>query len=249
MIGMSAEIRDVACRLFTRCFGIALNERTPLLAAAIAGRREALRSNKVPKDTVRLGPDPGRSSATTSWARSRSRRKRPARTRTRSWAGCSVMRLPINLDPKRRVVPPLCGATEILDGFAQLMSNDSRASALLIYAQPPTPGRRTGKRRTIAEVAAAAVRAGHILVLVIPSRAGCAGTPRPRPGWPTSSRERAPPRARPHEAPQARADDRRARGADRARRVPSRRSSGTRGRSSGTRERPTRTSRPRRGRP
>ena len=168
VIGMSAEIRDVACRLFTRCFGIALNERTPLLAAAIAGRREALRSNKVPKDTfdwgliqVVLGDDVPGSLAVAP--------KAPGSDEDKILGWLQVMRLPINLDPKRRMVPPLCGATEILDGFAQLMANDS-LSALLIYAQPPTPGRRMGKRRTIAEVAAAAVRAGHIPVLVIPSR-------------------------------------------------------------------------------
>lgn len=175
VIGMSAEIRDVACRLFTRRLGTALVDRTPLLAAAIAGRRAALRSNRVPRDSfdwgliqVVLGDDVPGSLAVAPGA--------PDSDEDKILRWLRAMSLPIDLDPARRVVPPLCGATDVLDGFAQLMANDS-LSALVIHAQPPAPGLRMGKRRAIAEIAAAAVRAGHIPVLVMPSKAR---------GYPTS---------------------------------------------------------------
>lgn len=176
VIGMSAEIRDVACRLFTRRLGAALVDRTPLLSAAIAGRRAALRSNKVPIDTfdwgliqIVLGDDIPGDLAVAPGA--------PDSDEDKILRWLRAMSLPIDLDPARRVVPPLCGATEVLDGFAQLMTNPS-LSALLLYAQPPKPGLRMGKRRAIAEVAAAAVRNGHIPVLVMPSKAR---------GYPTSA--------------------------------------------------------------
>jgi hypothetical protein len=169
VIGMSAEIRDVACRLFTRRLGTALVDRTPLLAAALAGRRAALRSNKVPRDSfdwgliqIVLGDDVPGSLAVAPFA--------PDSDEDKILRWLRAMSLPIDLDPARRVVPPLCGATEVLDGFAQLMANPS-LSALLLHAQPPAPGRRMGKRRAVAEVAAAAVRAGHLPVLVMPSKA------------------------------------------------------------------------------
>ncbi|HWO23986.1 MAG TPA: CHAT domain-containing protein [Kofleriaceae bacterium] len=169
VFGMSAEIRDVACRLFTRRLGTALVDRTPLLGAAIAGRRAALRSTNLPVDSfdwgliqIVLGEDIDGALAVAPSA--------PDSDEVKILRWLRAMSLPIDLDPARRVVPPLCGATEVLDGFARLMTNDS-LSALLLLAQPPEQDRRMGKRRAIAEVAAAAVRAGHVPVMVLPSKA------------------------------------------------------------------------------
>jgi CHAT domain len=169
VFGMSAEIRDVACRLFTRRLGTALVDRTPLLGAAIAGRRAALRSTNLPVDSfdwgliqIVLGDDIDGALAVAPSA--------PDSDEVKILRWLRAMNLPIDLDPARRVVPPLCGATEVLDGFSRLMTNDS-LSVLLLHAQPPAQGRRMGKRRAIAEVAAAAVRAGHVPVMVLPSKA------------------------------------------------------------------------------
>src|SRR5262249_32470524 len=59
-----------------------------------------------------------------------------------------------------------------------LMSSESHAS-LLLYAQPPER-RRLGKRRAFAEIAAAAIRSGHIPVIVMPTKAS---------GYPTDTRK------------------------------------------------------------
>lgn len=170
VIGMSAEIRDDACRLFTRRLGAAIIDRSPLLAAAIAGRRAALRSTDLPQTSfdwgmiqIIIGDDVPSGLAVKACS--------PDSDEAKVLDWLTLAGLPIDLDPAERKMPPLCGATEVLAGFSKLMRSKTLA-ALVLHAQPPSPELRVGKRRAFAEVAAAAIRAGHIPVLVMPSRGG-----------------------------------------------------------------------------
>ena len=174
VVGMAAEIRDLACRLFTRRLGGAVVDRTPLLAAAVAGRSAALRSAALPADAfdwgliqLVIGDDIDATLAV--------RACLPDSDEDLVMRWLSAASLPIDLDPARRMVPPLCGATEVLDGFNRLMTPDEPGrhnplSVLLLYALPPGKDRKVGKRRAFAEVAAAAIRAGHLPVVVLPKK-------------------------------------------------------------------------------
>jgi hypothetical protein len=176
VVGMAAEIRDLACRLFTRRLGGAVVDRTPLLAAAVAGRSAALRSTQLPADAfdwgliqVVLGDDVDSSLGVGACL--------PDSDEDKVLRWLTSAALPIDLDPTRRAVPPLCGATEVLDGFTRLVSpgephRPNSYAALLLHAQPPRAGLKVGKRRAFAEVAAAAIRAGHLPVTVMPSKSG-----------------------------------------------------------------------------
>ncbi len=182
VVGMAAEIRDLACRLFTRRLGAAVVERTPLLAAAVAGRRAALRSPQLPDDAfdwgliqMVIGDDIDATIAV--------RACLPDSDEEKVMGWLAAASLPIDLDPARQVHPPLCGATDVLDGLHRLMLAPSPGrinplAGLFLLAHPPREGARVGKRRAFAEVAAAAIRAGHLPVIVLPSRGK--GYPRTR---------------------------------------------------------------------
>jgi hypothetical protein len=176
VVGMAAEIRDLACRLFTRRLGHAVVDRVPLLAAAAAGRSAALRSPQLPEDAfdwgliqLVMGDDIDTALAVSACA--------PDSDEAKVVAWLAHASLPIDLDPTKRSVPPLCGANEALDAFYRLMAPDEPGKpnplgALLLHAMPPKAGLKVGKRRAFAEVAAAAIRAGHIPVIVMPTKAG-----------------------------------------------------------------------------
>lgn len=179
VVAMSAEIRDVACRLFTRRMGRAAIDREPLLAAAIAGRRLTLREpdlvtsfdwgmiqvllrSDVDGDIAVDKCEPGSDEALVlNWLR--------------------LAGLPLDVDSSQRNFAPLCAATDVISGFWKLMSNQSQA-AMVIQAYPQLkPGTnrllRVGKRRAFAEIVAAAIRAGHVPVVVMPNRTRYPTTP------------------------------------------------------------------------
>ena len=137
VVGMSAEIRDLACRLFTRRLGTAIVDRTPLLAAAVAGRRAALRSAQLSVDSfdwgmiqLVIGTDVDAMLGVQTCQPDSDEDK------VLRWLRSSG--LPIDLDPRTRRHPPLCGATEVIEGFAELMSSQTLA-ALVLHARPPKP--------------------------------------------------------------------------------------------------------------
>jgi hypothetical protein len=172
VIGMAAEIRDQACRLFARGLGTAITDRSPVLFAAVQGRRAALRSPELPADALDwglvqlvLGHDVDAGLAVVPAS--------PGSEEQLVMDWLAGAALPIDLSSGERTWPPLCGGAEMVDTFYRLMSGAH--AALVLVARPPREGVRVGKRRAMAELAAAAIRAGHLPVLLMPTQ---------RSGWP-----------------------------------------------------------------
>lgn len=164
VIGMAAEISDLGCRLFTRRFGEAMVERRPLLVAAALGRAAALRATQMPDNAfdwgliqLALGDDVDAALAVAAPA--------PDSDDLKMMSWLRKAELPIDLGGGDRVYPPLCATTDVLEGFYQLVRNPNR-SVLALVAYPPRPLVRVGLSRACAEVAALAIRAGHVPVLV-----------------------------------------------------------------------------------
>lgn len=174
VIGTAAAIRDQACRLFTRGLGEAIAVRTPLLAAASRGRRAALRSRDLPTGSfdwglvqVVLGHDVD-GGLVAAPAAPESDEARVAR-----WLAGSGLEIDLPASGKRSY-PPLCGGTEAIEAFYRLLAGPH--AALVLIARPPREGIKVGKRRLLSELAAIAIRAGHVPVTLIASQV--AGPPR-----------------------------------------------------------------------
>ena len=176
VIGMSAEIGDLACRLFTRKLGAAVVGGAPLLVAAARGRRAALRHPEVPHDSfdwglinVVIGADqvvpievpPVEADETARGVMQRIDR----------------YSLAIDRRAEARTIPPFCGRAEVVAAFYEMMAGRGQAVMCLMANQPASPDHKVGKRRTLNELAAVALRAGWIPVMVIPRREG-QGMPR-----------------------------------------------------------------------
>lgn len=168
VVGTGAAVRDRACRLFTRGLGDAIAARTPLLAAAARGRRSALRAPEAGVDTydwalvqTLLGHDvePGLCA-----------RPAPADSEQAlvlGWLKGSGLELDLP-GAARRTYPPLCGGTDAIEAFYRLLAGPHAVLALV--ARPPREGARVGKRRLLSELAAIAIRAGHLPVLMMAAR-------------------------------------------------------------------------------
>ncbi len=176
VVGMAAEISDLACRLFTRRLGVAVSGGMPLVIAAARGRRAALRDPDMPKDSfdwglinLVMGDDvPSEIQVP------------PADTSVevrRIVDRLDGYSLPIDRDLQTRRLPPFVGRSDVIAAFYELLSGRG-APVLCLLAYPPDPQNKVGKRRTMAELAAIAIRAGHVPVVVMPRAGSERGMPR-----------------------------------------------------------------------
>ena len=175
VVGMAAEVSDLACRIFTRRLGAALIGGVPLALAAAQGRRAALRDPSMPADVfdwglvnLIMGRDVDASIAVPAIDPTSSAGKLIDRVRGYS--------LPIDVDPVVRRQPPFVGRADVIAGFYELIAGRGPA-VMCLFALPPSTTLKVGKRRTVAELAALALRAGHIPVVVMPKRSA-KGVPR-----------------------------------------------------------------------
>lgn len=175
-IGMAADVSDLASRLFTRRLGMALADGTPWLIATAQGRRAALRALALVEtadwalvQTV-LRTDVASHLALAVPAADAAD---PIVNRIRGYS------LPVNhdVDPLVRRVPPLVGRHDVLTAGFDLLAGRGPA-VLCLLAYPPKKQHKVGKRRVMAELAALALRAGHIPVMVMPKIGSPAGVPR-----------------------------------------------------------------------
>jgi hypothetical protein len=160
VVAMAGEISDRACRLFTRAFGAALLEGTPLNIATALGRREALihdpnpagspdwafptlfispavRTDYVPVHTDELDQDPA--VVRERWIRDR---------------------YSLHTDPV------FCGREEFFAAYYNLFR--SKKKALLIWTRDRS--QRLGRTRLLEELTAQAIRDGHVPCLYSPSK-------------------------------------------------------------------------------
>ena len=166
VVGTGAAVRDQACRRVTRGLGDAIAGRAPILIAAATGRRIALAGDgaagfdwalvqtlfgdDMPPDLGARPAPPGSDQAL-----------------MRGWLAGSKLELDLP-DAPHRTYPPLCGAVEAIERFYELLHGPHAALALI--ARPPREGARVGKRRVLSELAAIAIRGGHVPVTLIASR-------------------------------------------------------------------------------
>jgi len=162
VVGMGGRVADSACRLFTRFFGEALVRGDPLVAAVARGRRAAF-----------LDGTP----ATADWAF-------PALFLAPEIDSVysPAKRLPGKPDPCQALAlriqaygvpkyPVFCSRHEFFERYEQLFRPGTRPT-LPIFTKDNAPG--LGRHRLLQELAAQALRDGHVPVLVSSKE----------PGWP-----------------------------------------------------------------
>lgn len=176
VVGMAAEVSDLACRLFARQLGAALVDGVPLAIAAARGRGAALRDPAMPAGNLdwglvnlMLGEDISAELAVPAVTKDSSADRLLGRMAAYS--------LPIDTDRLMRRLPPFVGRADVFAAFHELLAGRGPA-ALCLLACPPRKQHKVGKRRTMAELAAAALRAGHIPVVAMPRIGSKQGVPR-----------------------------------------------------------------------
>lgn len=178
VIGMSAEIGDLACRLFTRKFGAGVVGGTPLVVAAARGRRAALRDPEMPADSfdwglinVVIGADL-RAEAIEIPTADGDPIAQGILQRIERYS------LAVDRRSDSRTLPPFCGRSDVVAAFYELMAGRGQPVLCLRSQQPSSPDNKVGKRRTLSELAAVALRAGWVPVIAMPRKEGERGLPR-----------------------------------------------------------------------
>lgn len=149
VVGMAGRISDAACRLFARRFGEALLAGEPLVAATEEGRRAAFSDGEPPDRSIDwalpalflaegVAPDFGTKTAPDDPIEQRITRYKVAAT------------------------PVFCGRDDALEALYQILAR--KEHPVLAIA---SDGADLGRTRLLKELTAAALRAGHIPVLMV----------------------------------------------------------------------------------
>ena len=151
-IGMAGKVSDPVCRLFTRGFGISLNQGEQLVEAMTHARRAGLQKQQSAAaddlawtlPSIYLAPCVPSDHA-------------PVEVR----AGSGVLERIANYKIRRE--PVFCGRQELGRQFERLLDQDDELRVLVAYAEGKE---RLGKTRLQHEFAGRALRAGHVVVMV-----------------------------------------------------------------------------------
>jgi hypothetical protein len=152
VVGMGGQVADSACRLFTRYFGEALMSGEPLVTAAARGRRGAFLAGAVPDRADWAFP--------------------VLFMDAELGAGCAPE---MDLGPveelKWRIghygvepFPAFCGRHKFFEAYEGLFRQTEDKPVLAIYTEDSKRG--TGRSRLLRELAAQALRDGHVPCLV-----------------------------------------------------------------------------------
>lgn len=152
VIGMAGEISDPVCRYFSREFGRALNTGAPLVQAMTEGRRAGLQrqEERAADDhawalpSIYLSP------------------KVPAGHAPVDAVGAAAAFDRVD-QFKLGEGPVFCGHTKLLEDFDHLLDRDQRLNALVAYSRGDE---KLGRTRLLHELAARALRSGHVVVMV-----------------------------------------------------------------------------------
>lgn len=152
VVAMAGRVSDLACRLFTRSFAAAITAGEPLVAAVMHGRRAGLHRHDSPTEdmnwalpAVYLSPDVPADHV-------------PVDT-TGSAAAIERVRL-YSLDDD----PIFCGRRAFTDLFERLMDPNDGLEVVVGYTERRLPG--VGKTRLLEELAARALRRGHVVIVI-----------------------------------------------------------------------------------
>jgi CHAT domain len=148
VIGMSGQVSDLACRLFTRCFGEALISGETLVAATAKGRRAAFARGRAPADS----PD---------WAFPTvymSEKVAPDYAPACKRSGLSV-------DERLRpyalpVAPVFCGRQDFMEVYRDLLQDGGINVLVAIAPDKKTKG--YGRTRLLQQLTLRAVIDGHV---------------------------------------------------------------------------------------
>lgn len=158
VVGMSGRVSDMACRAFTRTFGLSLIENKPLALATALGRATAFsEAGKAAKSVHWAFPVVFLSAKVESGFVPLKARSAGANGEAGDWAARAEQRIGdfnFNLDRD----PVFCGREEFFDDFDRLFEGEP--VVLGVYAKAAGIG--IGRTRLLREMLGQAIRDGHI---------------------------------------------------------------------------------------
>lgn len=157
VIGMSGRVSDLACRLFTRCFGEALISGDTLVAASAKGRRAAFAHSKAPPDN----PD---------WAFPTVYMSGKVATDYAPACGNDELKMSDRLQEYALPHKPVfCGRQDFLEAYRDLIE-DKSFNVLAAIAPDKTRG--FGRTRLLQQLTRRAVFDGHVPCPVLSNSTG-----------------------------------------------------------------------------
>jgi hypothetical protein len=158
VVGMSGRVSDLACRLFTRCFGEAIVAGKPLVAAAEKARQAAFSEGQSPKESVdwayptlflaeKVPPDftPFDTSSVDAYANVEKK-------------FCKQYEITSK--------PVFCGRDDIFEAYYKLFEEDGPGALAVADEKKPMPELQIGRTRLLQTFAIQAMRDGHIPLLL-----------------------------------------------------------------------------------
>jgi len=165
VVGMSGRVSDLACRLFTRCFGEAIVDGQPLVVAAERGRRVAFSDGQQPKSSV-------------DWAYPTLYLANKVPVEYTSFDAANSQSYS-NLerefcdhhvfDPRK---PVFCGRDDIFEAYYRLFEDGGPVVLAIRDNHPPASNTQIGRTRLLQTLGLQALRDGHIPCLIAGTKEG-----------------------------------------------------------------------------
>jgi len=155
VVGMAGRVADRACRLFSVRFGETLLEGSSMVLAATEGRWSAFAEGPPPENAVDWA-------LPTVFMAERVPEDFAPLTATAGEKAVRIEKRVQQYDLNR--LPVFCGREAFFESYYQLLEPRCEANVLVCFTESPTP--RLGKTRLLKELAAQAIREGHVPIMI-----------------------------------------------------------------------------------